>query len=46
MPQLNEALVDTTIGTIFFQIFGEDVTTVLEYSDDGILAYARIAQVL
>jgi len=42
MPQLNEALVDTTIGTIFCQLLGEDMTTLLDQNDDGSVAYNNI----
>lgn len=44
MPQLNEALVDTTIGTIFCQLLGEDMTTLLDHNDDGVVAYNNLAQ--
>lgn len=44
MPQLNEALVDTTISTIFFQLLVEDMITLLDQNDDGLVAYNNIAQ--
>lgn len=46
MPQLNEALVDTTIGTIFCQLWGEDMTTLLDHNDDGLVVYNNIAQIM
>lgn len=46
MPQLNEALVDTTISTIFCQLLGDDMTAVLDQNDDGLLVYSNIAQLL
>jgi hypothetical protein len=44
MPQLNEALVDTTIGTIFCQLWSEDAATILDQNDDSLVIYHNIAQ--
>ena len=44
MPQLNEALVDTTIGTIFCQLLAEDMSTLLDQNDDSLVVYNNIAQ--
>ncbi len=46
MPQLNEAIVDMTIGTIFLQILLEDATTLLDYNDDALVVYNNIAQLV
>ena len=44
MPQLNEAFVDTTIGTIFCQLLAEDMSTLLDQNDDSLVVYNNIAQ--
>nr|YP_009118063.1 ATP synthase F0 subunit 8 [Paracercomonas marina]AJF22850.1 ATP synthase F0 subunit 8 [Paracercomonas marina] len=44
MPQLNEALVDTIIGTIFFQYLCEDMMTLVDLNDDALIVYNNLVQ--
>ena len=44
MPQLNEALLDVALGSIFMSLFFFDIGTLLDQHDDAAVAYAQLAQ--